>query len=106
MTDHALRSTLTATPDGVTLRVKVVPGAKRTRLVGILDDRVKITVAAPPEAGQANRAVCKLLADLLNLPRRDVTVTTGHSQPRKTIELVGLSLCDATDCLRRLLQSN
>jgi uncharacterized protein len=75
----------------VTLRVKVVPGASRSRVVGMLGDRLKLSVSAAPEAGKANKAVCKLLAGILGVPPRDVAVTSGHTQPTKTITITGIS---------------
>ncbi|HWE97792.1 MAG TPA: DUF167 domain-containing protein [Tepidisphaeraceae bacterium] len=45
-----------------TLNVKVVPGAKRDRVVGRYGDGVKVQVSAPPEDGKANRAVVGVLA--------------------------------------------
>ena len=45
------------------LRVKVIPKSSRTELAGILDDGTwKIKVAAVPEKGKANRAVCEFIA--------------------------------------------
>jgi uncharacterized protein (TIGR00251 family) len=73
------------------LQVKVVPGASRAELVGLLGAAVKIRVAAPPEGGQANRAVCALLADRLGLPLAQVTVVAGPASPVKVIGLVGIT---------------
>jgi uncharacterized protein (TIGR00251 family) len=85
---------------GVRLRVKVVPGASRTRIVGVLGDHLKIQVAAPPQAGQANQAVCQLLAEVLGVPLRQVTVIAGAAQPRKTIAITGLTAPQAAARLR------
>ncbi|MEY4853989.1 MAG: hypothetical protein RIR32_665 [Verrucomicrobiota bacterium] len=73
------------------LQVKVVPGASRAEVVGLLGAAVKIRVAAPPEGGQANRAVCALLADRLGLPLAQVTVVAGPASPVKVIGLVGIT---------------
>ena len=73
------------------LQVKVVPGASRAEVVGLLGAAVKIRVAAPPEGGQANRAVCALLADRLGLPLDQVTVVAGPASPVKVIGLVGIT---------------
>lgn len=77
------------------LRVKVVPGASRSEVVGLLGAAVKVRVAAPPEGGQANREVCALLADRLGLPLAQVTVVAGPASPVKVIGLVGITETEA-----------
>lgn len=78
--------------DGSTkLNVKVVPSAVRDRIVGVLGDALKIQVAAPPEKGRANDAVESLLAKTLGIKRRDVQVIGGHTSPRKTILVRGIT---------------
>ena len=69
----------------VEIALKVVPGASRTRVAGLLGDRLKIQVAAPPEKGKANKMVEKYLAQVLSLPRGSVRVIAGLSNPLKTI---------------------
>jgi len=64
--------------DAVLLPVKVVPGASRTRCLGELDGRAKIAVAAPPEAGKANKALVAFLAGLLGLKKTAVTLSLIH----------------------------
>jgi uncharacterized protein (TIGR00251 family) len=91
---------LSATPDGVVLQIKVVPGSSRTRIAGMLGDRLKVMVAAPPEGGKANRAVCGLLSELLRIAPSGVVVETGHGQARKKILLLGASLCAVTERLQ------
>lgn len=92
-------------PGGVALRVKVVPGASRTKVAGLLGDRLKVAVAAPPEGGKANIAVCELIADLFDLPRKSVVVAAGPTQPQKTLHLLGLSLAAAQERLTQSLAS-
>ncbi len=71
------------------VHVKVVPGAKRSRVVGLLGDRLKIQVAAPPEDGKANAAVAQVLAEALRLDSSRVQLISGATNPRKTFR-VGL----------------
>lgn len=77
------------------LRVKVVPGASRSEVVGLLGAAVKVRVAAPPEGGQANREVCALLAERLGLPLAQVTLVAGPASPVKVIGLVGITETEA-----------
>jgi len=73
------------------LKVKAVPGASRTEVVGRLGEALKIRVAAPPEGGQANRAILALLAERLGLPAADVTLVSGAVSPAKVVALRGLT---------------
>lgn len=100
MSDDALTAALTATEDGVLLRVKVVPGASRSRVAGLHGDRLKVQVAAPAEGGKANRAVCALLADLFSVPVRKIRVSAGTSSPLKLIAVEGVSPGEAVRLLR------
>lgn len=77
---------------GVIIRVKAVPGARCDQIVGRLGDRLKIRVAAPPEAGKANRAIAGLLAKALNLRAREVTIVAGHASSEKSFVAVGVDL--------------
>lgn len=76
---------VTAKQNGVFLSIKVVPGSSRTRYLGVWNGLAKMAVTAPPEKGKANRAVTALLADLLCVRKRDVTVVAGHAAPLKTV---------------------
>jgi uncharacterized protein len=74
----------------VTLNVKVVPGAKRDRVVGRYGDGVKVQVSAPPEDGKANRAVVMVIAGALGVKPGQVEIFRGHGQPRKTVRVMGV----------------
>lgn len=76
---------------GVEFQAKIVPGASRDRIAGVLGDALKIAVAAPPEAGKANRAIVHLLAGVLHVRRQAVQIVSGEAQPRKRIRVAGLS---------------
>lgn len=77
--------------DHTMLLVKVVPGAKRDQISGMLGDRVKIRVAAPPEDGRANEAVCAVIARTLGIRERQVEIVSGRTHPEKTVRIEGMS---------------
>lgn len=74
--------------DGIEIKLKVVPGASRSQIVGPLGDRLKVKVAAPPEDGKANRAVVELLAEVLGI--KEIEIVAGHGHPEKTARVRGL----------------
>jgi uncharacterized protein (TIGR00251 family) len=73
------------------LRLRVSPGARRTEIAGRHGDAWKIRVAAPPENGRANKAALRLLAHRLGLPRRALTIVSGHTAREKVVQLEGIS---------------
>jgi uncharacterized protein len=72
------------------VRLRVAPGATRAGVVGRHGDAWKVRVTAPAEAGRANDAVVRLLADTLAVPRTSVTLVSGHSARDKIVELAGV----------------
>ncbi|HET8894089.1 MAG TPA: DUF167 domain-containing protein [Gaiellaceae bacterium] len=72
------------------LRLRVTPGAERAGIVGPYGDAWKVRVTAPAEAGHANEAVMRLVAETLDLPRSAVTLVSGHGARVKVVELAGV----------------
>ena len=73
------------------LRLRIVPGAPRSGIVGRHADGWKVRVAAAPEAGRANEALLRLLARTLGLPRRDLELTRGRASRDKVVTFEGLT---------------
>jgi uncharacterized protein (TIGR00251 family) len=90
----------TPLPDqsGVRLAVQITPNAKKTEVVGIIGDALKIKLQAQPIEGQANAALIKWLSQQLHLPRTAITLTHGTTSRRKLLELKGVD----EDTVRRL----
>ncbi len=78
---------------GVLVRVKVQPRARRPGLDGLRDGadgpRLRIAVAAAPEDGRANRAVCETLATALGVAPSAVMVAQGASAREKLVRVAG-----------------
>lgn len=89
MAGDDVQSAVRPTPTGVAISIKAVPGASRDRVAGMLGDRLKLSVAAPPEGGKANKAICALIAGIVGTSKRDVSVAAGPTSPLKTVEVVG-----------------
>ena len=71
----------------VLLHVKVVPGARRDRVVGRYGEGIKVQVAAPPENGKANEAVIQLIAGALGIASTKVRLVRGLTSPRKVLRI-------------------
>jgi uncharacterized protein len=85
---------LTRHEGALLMRLRVSPGARRDRLMGVHGNALKLAVAAPPEDGKANAAVLAFLADLLDAPERDLRLTSGHASRDKRVCISGLTADD------------
>jgi hypothetical protein len=83
-----------AAPDGLRLAVRLTPKASAVRIIGLAPEAdggmaLKVAVTAPPEAGKANAALLALVAELLDLKQRDVTLALGATHRRKLVHVAG-----------------
>ncbi len=93
-----------AAPEGVTVMVKVHPRSRRPGLNGCMasaaGERLKIAVTEAAEEGRANRAVCDILAKVLDVPKSAVQIVSGTASREKLLTVTG-----NTDVLAGKLQS-
>jgi uncharacterized protein len=87
---ESIATCVESTPQGVKIGIKVVPGASRSKVAGVLGDRIKVAVSAQPEGGKANVAVLALFVKVLKVAKGDVEITSGFTQPRKILAVAGL----------------
>jgi uncharacterized protein (TIGR00251 family) len=78
-------------PEGAILAVHVQPKASKTEYAGVHGDALKFRVAAPPVEGAANEALCAYLAERFGLPKKAVTVRSGHNSRKKRVVLAGVT---------------
>lgn len=91
MTAADLRSIIRNTAQGVEIRLRVKANSKKEGLIGIHDGRLKISLRKPPVEGQANAALISLFAELLDLPKKSISIKSGHASKEKTLLVSGLS---------------
>ena len=73
----------------VLLKLRIHPGAKRSKVNGIFNDALKIDLQAPPVDGKANAALLKFLADLLGISRAAIELKSGECSRDKTVKISG-----------------
>lgn len=76
------------------LFLRVTPNASKDAISGLWrgpagEQRLAVRVAAPPDKGRANKAVLKLLAKALALPKSAVSLTGGEKDRLKTVAVEG-----------------
>ena len=81
-------------PDGVTVRVRLTPKAKRNHVLGLIDDSeggtlLRVGVTAAPERGKANAALIGLLAKEWGVAKSHIRVVQGATERRKMLHIAG-----------------
>lgn len=74
--------------DDLILHIHVQPGAKRTQVVGMHGDALKVRLAAPPVDGKANAALVSFIAELFGVPGRHVELLSGHTSRSKRLRVI------------------
>lgn len=97
------RTWCSALPGGIRLAVQITPNAKKTEVIGVLDDALKLKLQAQPIEGKANEALVKFLAKALGVPRGAVTITHGQTNKKKLI-LVASETLTPDDVEQRLIK--
>jgi hypothetical protein len=75
----------------ITLKVRVIPRARKTGCAGFRDDVLVIRVAAPPVEGAANDALIAFFSSALGIPRRAVQILSGDRGRLKRVAIDGVT---------------
>ncbi len=78
--------------DRLTLTVHVQPGAKRTEVIGLHGDALKIRVAAAAVEGQANARLLDFLRKAFKVTASRISLKNGEHARRKVVEIQGSPL--------------
>jgi uncharacterized protein (TIGR00251 family) len=84
----------------VRLRVRVQPGASRSKIVGERDGVLVVRLTAPPIEGKANEALRRLLARQLRVPRSGVEIVRGAKSRDKLVQIKGMTEKALREALR------
>jgi hypothetical protein len=76
---------------GALIKIRVIPRAGQTKLAGRRGDAVLIRVAAAPVDEAANHELTTFLAQLLDVPRRTITIEAGQRSRDKRVRVSDLS---------------
>jgi uncharacterized protein len=90
------REVVRSHPDGSLVTIWVVPGARRTEIVGYYAGALRVRVAAVAEKGRANKALLEFLEGTLGCRLR---LIGGAGSRRKRVVAIDLS---ADDLISRL----
>jgi uncharacterized protein (TIGR00251 family) len=89
----------------ITLKVRLQPRSSRDGIDGLHGDALKVKVTAPPVEGKANKAVKKLLAEVLKLSPSQIEIVAGERSREKLLRISGISRAEMERALGITLPS-
>ncbi len=75
---------------GTILPIRAQPGARKSAIVGVHADSLRVAVSAPPEKGKANAAIQAVLAGTLGCKTSQVALLSGETSRQKRFLIVGI----------------
>ncbi len=80
---------LKQTPTGIALSIHCQPGAKITKVVGLHDGCLKISLQAPALENKANEFLLAWLSKQLKIPQKQIQFLSGQNSRKKRVEIWG-----------------
>ena len=80
---------LKQSPTGITLNLHCQPGAKVTKVVGLHDGCLKISLQAPALENKANELLLAWLSKQLKVPQKQIQFVSGQNSRKKRVEIWG-----------------
>lgn len=83
-------SWIESTPNGVLIRLRVVPNASKNEVSGTHGNSLKIRIQTPPADGKANRTLIKFLSKTIGVSKASVSIVKGLKSRDKQIAVLGV----------------
>lgn len=75
---------------GITVSLRVTPGARRNEVIDAASDRLRVRIAARAVDGKANREMQSFIGELFGVRRSAVTLLRGERSRDKTLWIEGI----------------
>lgn len=75
---------------GVLLHLHVIPNARKTEIIGIHGECLKIKIQAPPVDGKANDEIIRFFSKLLKIPKARIYFENGETSKSKILRCENL----------------
>lgn len=73
------------------VKVRVIPNAKRSEMVGRIGHTLRVKIAAAPGENKVNNKLQEYLAEFFDVLPRSVQIIRGERAREKTLNIIGRS---------------
>lgn len=86
----------------IIIKIKIIPGSSKDKIIGIYNDVLKIIIAAPPVEGKANKKCIAYLAKYFNVAKSKIEIISGQTSKNKLIKIYDISQKDFLDKIEKI----
>ena len=86
----------------IIIKVKIVPGSSKNKIIGVYNDALKITITAPPVEGKANKKCITYLAKYFDVAKSKIEIISGQTSKNKLIKIYNINQKEFLDKLKKI----
>jgi len=90
------------TGNDVKIKVKIVPGSSKNKIIGAYNNALKISIAAPPVEGKANKKCIAYLAKYFDVAKSKIEIISGQTGKNKLIKIYDISQEEFLDKIKKI----
>jgi len=90
------------TGNDIIIKVKIVPGSSKNKVIGAYNDALKISIAAPPVEGKANKKCIAYLAKYFDIAKSKIEIISGQTSRNKLIRIYDISQKEFLDKIEKI----
>ena len=91
------------TGNDIVIKVKIVPGSSKNKIVGVHNNAIKITITVPPVEGKANKKCIAYLAKYFDVAKSKIKIISGQTSKNKLIKIYDISQKEFLDKLEKVI---
>jgi hypothetical protein len=90
------------TGNDIIIKVKIVPGSSKNKIIGAYNDSLKITITAPPVEGKANKKCIAYLAKYFDMAKSKIEIISGKNSKNKLIKIYDISQKEFLEKIKKI----
>jgi uncharacterized protein (TIGR00251 family) len=90
----------------IVIKVKIIPGSSKNKMVGVHNDAIKITITTPPVEGKANKECIVYLSKYFDIAKSKIEIISGKSSKNKLIKIYDINQSKFLDKMGKLFENS
>ena len=86
----------------IVIKVKIVPGSSKNKIIGTYNGALKIAITAPPVEGKANKKCIAYLAKYFDIAKSKIEIISGQTSKNKLIRIYDIRKKDFLEKLEKI----